>query len=77
MMMIRQYDVQGRFLGIPYDWRLPRLQKVKERVWNERGALFPPKVFGWGWTINLKHPAAKWLFAGLFGLMAALALFVG
>lgn len=76
-MMIRNQDVQGRFLGIPYDWRLPRLAKVKARIWNPDGPLFPPKVFGWGWTINLAHPAAKWLIGGLLLAAVALPLFLG
>ena len=44
----------GRFLGIPYDWRVPTPARMKARWWNrEDRRLLTPKVFGWGWTINL------------------------
>jgi hypothetical protein len=44
----------GSFLGIPYDWRRPTRTRFVERVWNRRDRrVFTPKVFGWGWTINL------------------------
>jgi len=43
----------GRFLGIPYDWRMPNLGRFKERMWNpEDHRVFVPKAFGWGWSIN-------------------------
>lgn len=43
----------GRFLGIPYDWRRPSLERFKARMWNREDArLWVPKSFGWGWTIN-------------------------
>lgn len=44
----------GTFLGIPYDWRWPTPAVWRERLWNPRDRrLFTPKVFGWGWSINL------------------------
>ncbi len=70
------YDIQGRFLGIPYDWRLPRLAKVKERVYRPGGPMFPPKVFGWGWTLNLAHPGTKVLL-GVVAILATCALLFG
>jgi hypothetical protein len=71
-MIHNGYDVQGRFLGIPYDWRLPRLAKVKGRVYKKGGPMFPPKVWGWGWTLNLAHPGTKVLLGAiaLLGLCA-------
>ena len=50
------HDTQGRFLGMPYDWRRPTARKVKHRLWNPGGPLLSPKVFGWGYTLNLAHP---------------------
>jgi hypothetical protein len=45
---------EGTFLGIPYDWRWPTLELFKKRVWNRYDRrIFTPKVFGWGWSINL------------------------
>ena len=44
---------QGKFLGIPYDWRALTSQRFKSRVWNKKDhRLFTPRAFGWGYTIN-------------------------
>ena len=44
----------GKFLGVPYDWRRPTLARTKERWWNpDEPKLLTPKVFGWGWDLNL------------------------
>jgi len=74
--MNRTHDIGGRFLGIPYDWRWPTIRKIKGRIWNPGGPMFPPKVFGWGWTLNLAHPGSWALIGGLLAL-AGLALAVG
>ena len=43
----------GRFLGAPYDWRRPTLQKMKREAWDpENPRLFVPRAFGWGYSIN-------------------------
>lgn len=51
---------QGRFLKMPYDLRPPASDRIYGRMWNPDDArLFPPKAFGWGYTINLywlAHP---------------------
>ncbi|WP_456789643.1 DUF5808 domain-containing protein [Cellulomonas sp. P5_C5] len=39
---------------IPYDFRIPTLARVKERMWDPEGAhLISPRVFGVGWTLNV------------------------
>lgn len=44
----------GRFLGIPYDWRKPTRARLKSGVWDpEDRRLLVPKVFGWGYGINV------------------------
>ena len=44
---------QGKVLGIPYDFRLPTLSRVKEKLWNEDDPrIFTPHLFGVGWSIN-------------------------
>ena len=44
----------GTFLGAPYDWRRPTVARVKERLWNpDDPRLIVPRVFGWGFEINL------------------------
>lgn len=47
-------EPQGTFAGFPYDWRRPTVRRVRSRIWNpDEPRLFPPKSFGWGYTINL------------------------
>ena len=62
-MIRRTNDFLGRFAGMPYDFRRPTLRKMIDRVWDPQGPVFPPKVFGMGWTLNLARPAA-WAFLG-------------
>jgi hypothetical protein len=51
---------QGELLGIPYDLRAPTVSRVESRMWNKNEPrMFPPKAFGWGWTMNfywVVHP---------------------
>jgi uncharacterized membrane protein len=43
----------GRILYVPYDFRLPTLERVRERLWApEDERLLVPHVFGVGWTVN-------------------------
>lgn len=44
---------QGKFLRIPYDFRIPTIKIFKERFWNKNNhRIFTPKVFGWGYSLN-------------------------
>lgn len=57
--VLRVKSKTGRFLGIPYDWRAPTVERAKSRLWNpDDPRIFTPKAYGWGWDIN---------FARLFG----------
>lgn len=39
---------------VPYDFRVPTVARVKERMWDPEGAhVINPRVFGVGWTLNL------------------------
>ena len=39
---------------MPYDFRMPTVERVKERMWNpSTSTLIDPRVFGVGWTLNL------------------------
>jgi len=58
-------DIQGRFLAIPYDWRMPTLHKALRRLWQPGGPVFVPKVFGWGWTLNLANAKTWWMLGGI------------
>jgi len=49
----------GRYLGLPYDWRRPTLERIKARVWNPDDArMLTPKAFGWGYDLNA-HAVAR------------------
>ena len=44
----------GTFLGVPYDWRRPTVDRFKSRWWNPSDPrVFTPRSFGWGWDVNL------------------------
>ncbi len=44
---------QGKIMGIPYDFRWPTVERVREKVWNkDTSRILMPHVFGVGWTIN-------------------------
>jgi len=50
----------GKFLNIPYDFRLPTWKRIKERCWNSNDPqIFTPKAFGYGWTINFYQVLRK------------------
>ena len=45
---------QGRFLGVPYDWRRPTLERMRGRLWDPTDdRVLQPTAFGWGWTFNV------------------------
>lgn len=43
----------GKVGLIPYDFRLPTIERFKESCWNPNDSrIFTPEVFGIGWAIN-------------------------
>ncbi len=55
----------GKFLGIPYDWRKPTPERFKKGIWDpEERRLFIPKVYGWGYGINLWEVARRLRLVG-------------
>ena len=44
---------------VPYDFRMPTVEKIKTTFWNPDGAIVVNRVFGVGWTINLGAIVAK------------------
>ena len=43
----------GKVGFIPYDFRLPSIERFKESYWNpDDSRIFTPEVFGIGWAIN-------------------------
>ena len=50
----------GSFLSVPYDWRKPTVERFKSRWWNtEDRRIFTPKVFGWGFDVNLAEVSRR------------------
>ncbi len=44
----------GRIGFVPYDFRPPTVERLRERLWNpDDPRIFTPHVWGVGWTINL------------------------
>ncbi|HEU4793643.1 MAG TPA: DUF5808 domain-containing protein [Nitrolancea sp.] len=44
----------GRIFSIPYDFRVPTLNRVQQRWWNpDDERIFTPHTFGVGWSVNL------------------------
>jgi hypothetical protein len=45
----------GKLLGvIPYDFRLPSLESLRQAYWNPRSPkIFTPRPLGVGWAINV------------------------
>lgn len=37
---------------VPYDFRMPTVDKIKATLWNPDGAIIVNRAFGVGWTIN-------------------------
>ena len=45
---------RGDIIGIPYDFRVPTLERVRNAYWNPNDPrVFTPNVFGLGWAINI------------------------
>lgn len=51
---------QGSIMGIPYDFRIPTIERIRAEVWNkDTNRILMPHSFGMGWGINfypLFHP---------------------
>jgi hypothetical protein len=48
----------GQILYVPYDFRLPTLERLRERLWAPDEGLVVPQVFGVGWSINIGRVVA-------------------
>jgi hypothetical protein len=43
----------GTLYGIPYDFRRPTIERLRETFWNKETArVLVPTAFGMGWSIN-------------------------
>ena len=46
-------EPQGRFLGMPYNWRRPTADDLGKGVWDrDDDRILTPRNFGWGYGIN-------------------------
>lgn len=49
----------GTLFGIPYDFRWPTIERLRETFWNKDTArVLVPHAFGMGWSINF-YPLIK------------------
>jgi Family of unknown function (DUF5808) len=47
-------EPQGRFAGLPYDFRRLSASRIRARMWNPGDPrVLTPKAFGWGLDVNL------------------------
>ena len=44
---------------VPYDFRIPTVDRIKNSFWDPAGAIVVGRAFGVGWTINLGAVVAK------------------
>ena len=50
----------GRFLNVPYDFRMPTMDRLRRRLWNpDDQRVFTPSFFGVGWSLNLYQVRRK------------------
>lgn len=38
---------------VPYDFRIPTVDRLRSTYWNPEGPVLPGKAFGVGWAVNL------------------------
>jgi hypothetical protein len=43
----------GRILFVPYDFRMPTLSRLRERLWDPDQPILVPHFFGVGWSLNV------------------------
>lgn len=50
----------GALVGfVPYDLRMPTVDRIKSTFWNPDGPIITDRAFGVGWTLNLGAIVAK------------------
>ena len=57
---IRTRQPSGHILEVPYDFRVPTSERLRDRLWNpDDRRVFTPPVLGVGWSINLFQVAVR------------------
>ena len=47
-------DRTGTFLGVPYNWNKPTIEREKKSWWDPENPKFVvPRSYGWGYAFNL------------------------
>ena len=50
---IRTRRPAGQLLSVPYDFRMPTVERLRRRLWNpDDRRLITPQAFGIGWSVN-------------------------
>ena len=50
----REGQTHGTYHCIPFDFRFPTVDRVRERLWNpDDPRVITPTIFGAGWSVNL------------------------
>lgn len=53
-------DKTGTFLGVPYNWNKPTVEREKNTWWDpETDKFVVPRAYGWGYAFNLAKIAGK------------------
>ena len=53
-------DRTGTFLGVPYNWNKPTVEREKKTWWDpENDKFVVPRAYGWGYAFNLAKVAGK------------------
>jgi hypothetical protein len=56
----RPVPLSGTLLGMPYDVRVPTVERVAQRWWDPlEPRILVPRIFGLGWTINFAAVAVR------------------
>ncbi len=57
---MRTRQPSGRILEVPYEFRPPTSDRLRDRLWNpDDPRLFTPPILGIGWSINLFQLALR------------------
>ena len=51
---VRTRQSHGRLLAVPFEFRVPTLDRLRQRLWNpDDPRVLTPNVFGAGWVVNV------------------------
>ena len=57
---LRTRQTHGKFLFVPFEFRIPTSDRFRERWWNpDDERILTPHVFGVGWSVNAYQVASR------------------